>query len=387
MGEKQLTVVRQVNVIIHCAASLSLELHIHDALMQTYFPTKGLLHLAQGCRSMQAFCFVSTAYVNANQPRGSLIEERIYPLYDKGAPVQQAELVAKLMHLPTEAAKKETQRLLRTFGYLNTYLLSKTLTERMVMEHDGTPFAVCIVRPALCGAVAKAPYPGYIGNASGATSAILAIATGLATFTGYGPDSLLPLVPGDVVAAVVVAATAAKAAASPCAKGHSIYHVCSSATTPITLCEFANHIADYFRCDPLVKQNALLAPTQHKHLQWVSDADFQWRAMLKTTYYWLICMMLRMTGQGRLATKLMLGWNTWKNLGSSAMDHNMRYSCRGARKLLHALPPAERAGSMLVWSAEQGADWGYYMRTYIAGVKHRYLREAPLLDDTHGYVP
>ncbi|KAK9820154.1 hypothetical protein WJX72_006750 [[Myrmecia] bisecta] len=327
---------KQVNIIIHCAASLSLELHIHDALAQTYFTTKGLLHLAQGCRSMQAFCFVSTAYVNANQPRGSLIEEKIYPLSDNGAPVQQAELVAKLMGLPIDAAETETRRLLKTFGYLNTYLLSKTLTERMVMERDGKPCPVCIVRPALCGAVAKVPCPGYIGNASGATSAILAVATGLATFTGYGLDSLLPLVPGDVVAAVVVAATAAQVAASSPAEGQSIYHVCSSATFPITLREFHDHIADYFRRDPLLKQNALLVPSQPKRMLWVSDGEFRWRAMLKTVHYWLICMVLNIMGQGRLATKLMLGWNTWKNLGSSAMDHNMRYSCEGARKLLQA---------------------------------------------------
>ncbi|KAL0018570.1 hypothetical protein WJX79_002930 [Trebouxia sp. C0005] len=79
--------------------------------------------------------------------------------------------------MASQLTKPQSTCLLQHFGYLNTYLLSKTLTERMVMEHHQASFSVCIVSRALCGAVAGLPCPGYIGNTSGATAAILAVAT------------------------------------------------------------------------------------------------------------------------------------------------------------------------------------------------------------------
>lgn len=60
----------------------------------------------------------------------------------------------------------------------NTYFLAKNLTERMVMARDGQPHRVCIIRPSIVGAVARTPCPGFIGNSSGFTAAILGAAAG-----------------------------------------------------------------------------------------------------------------------------------------------------------------------------------------------------------------
>ena len=61
----------------------------------------------------------------------------------------------------------------------NTYFLSKSLTERMLMNtalaHDGK---LCIVRPSIVGAVAHQPCPGYVGNSSGFTALVLGAASG-----------------------------------------------------------------------------------------------------------------------------------------------------------------------------------------------------------------
>ncbi|KAL3144875.1 Fatty acyl-CoA reductase 2 [Trebouxia sp. C0009 RCD-2024] len=325
-ADAQAQLKRQVTHVIHCAASLSLHLHIHEALQQTYFPTKGLLQLAEGMPNMRAFCFVSTAYVNANLPKGSTVEEKVYPLHDHGVPVDHATMVQHLMSLNLTAAEAESTRLLQHFGYLNTYLLSKTLTERMVLEHHQAPFPVCIVRPALCGAVAGLPCPGYIGNTSGATAAILAVATGIATFTGYRPESRLPLVPGDVVAALVLAATAATADQSQGTQ--QVYHACSSAENPITLQVFYQHIVAYFSKSPWLGKKV-----HKRQFAWVSDKQFARRAAVKDVYYRVTCYGLRLSGQKRLAQKLMLGWKTWKDVGSSSMDHNLLFLCDGAKKL------------------------------------------------------
>ena len=44
-------------------------------------------------------------------------------------------------------------------GFLNTYMLSKNLTEKLVMSRDGQPCATCIIRPSLIGAIAGGPCP------------------------------------------------------------------------------------------------------------------------------------------------------------------------------------------------------------------------------------
>lgn len=53
----------------------------------------------------------------------------------------------------------QAQRVMMQSGFLNTYMLSKNLTEKMVMLRDGKPNNIVIVRPSLIGAVAGQPCP------------------------------------------------------------------------------------------------------------------------------------------------------------------------------------------------------------------------------------
>ena len=60
----------------------------------------------------------------------------------------------------------------------NTYFLSKSLTERMLLNTSGLQGRLCIVRPSIVGAVAYEPCPGWVGNTSGFTALILGAASG-----------------------------------------------------------------------------------------------------------------------------------------------------------------------------------------------------------------
>ena len=77
----------------------------------------------------------------------------------------------------------------------------------------------------------KKNHAGYFGNTAGATSMILAFASGMATFSCHDPDNVFDLVPCDVVAAAVLGAAAGVAAGgSPCGPGTQplIVHASSS---------------------------------------------------------------------------------------------------------------------------------------------------------------
>ena len=102
----------RVNYIIHCAASIRFDLPIQEMMRQNYTTTSNLLDLAaRHMPRLLAFTYVSTAFVNFNQPDGSQVEEKLYPLYE-GQPWEDDIAVAeRLMSLPPDEANAEVRRL------------------------------------------------------------------------------------------------------------------------------------------------------------------------------------------------------------------------------------------------------------------------------------
>lgn len=69
--------------------------------------TKRIAELAAGMRRLRGFVHISTAYVNAHHPRGSHIEEALYPLRAReGRELSHASLAAELAALPHVRAER-----------------------------------------------------------------------------------------------------------------------------------------------------------------------------------------------------------------------------------------------------------------------------------------
>jgi fatty acyl-CoA reductase len=102
--DEQHKVLSEVQVVFHCAASIELEADIQDTLRSNYLGTRRLLLLATQMQQLRCFLHVSTAFVNANQPRGSIIEERLYPLKLGADEVSHAAVVDELMFLDADDA-------------------------------------------------------------------------------------------------------------------------------------------------------------------------------------------------------------------------------------------------------------------------------------------
>ena len=72
--------------------------------------TKKVATLALKIKDLKAFVHVSTAYVNCNLPRGSHIEEQIYPLRHKdGKKVEHKKLAIKLAAMAPAKAEAEVR--------------------------------------------------------------------------------------------------------------------------------------------------------------------------------------------------------------------------------------------------------------------------------------
>ena len=70
--------------------------------------TKHLADMAGNMPCLKAFVHVSTAYVNGNQPKGSIVPEQLIPLQDEqGQAVDHSALVTSLQLMPREEASMQ----------------------------------------------------------------------------------------------------------------------------------------------------------------------------------------------------------------------------------------------------------------------------------------
>ena len=105
-----------MDYIIHCAASISFTQPIQAILSQNFTPTATLAQLALTLPRLKAFTYMSTAFVNANQPVNSTINEEVYPLQDLGGGQADGAAVAKrLLTMPADMANQQVRRLAVSF--------------------------------------------------------------------------------------------------------------------------------------------------------------------------------------------------------------------------------------------------------------------------------
>ena len=70
--------------------------------------TKSVAGIAEKCMRLRGLVHVSTAYVNCNVPRGSHIQEEVYPLrFKDGTRVLHNELASQFAALSADAAEKQ----------------------------------------------------------------------------------------------------------------------------------------------------------------------------------------------------------------------------------------------------------------------------------------
>ena len=99
---------RETNYIIHSAASILFDMPIQAILRNNFLPTSALLQLAESMAHLRCFTYVSTAFVNANQPKGTCLQEEIYPLMDVDGSPADAEVIAhRLLALSPKKADEQ----------------------------------------------------------------------------------------------------------------------------------------------------------------------------------------------------------------------------------------------------------------------------------------
>ena len=136
-------VTAETDVLINCAASVSFDDPLLDALQINYFGCKRMLELAHECKRLRVFSHVSTAYVNSNILDGSKIEEKVYDLPNGQDP---EDVVRQIINMGPQSVTEQEKNIIG--AYPNTYTFTKSLAERMLKKNRGN-LPVVILRPSI----------------------------------------------------------------------------------------------------------------------------------------------------------------------------------------------------------------------------------------------
>ena len=288
----------EVQVIINCAAMVTFDGALDAAVELNTLGPKRVLEFARGGRR-PAIVHISTCYVNGTR-EGRIQEEPLDPQramhgvarggdgkYDVDAEVtaiqRRVERVKAQSHRPwrrwpfalmerirgdgrhgkgdeennsgvdrlrqkwvERRLVAEGMRWARSRGWNDTYTFSKAMGEQMVMRYAGD-LPVAIVRPAIIESSLEMPEPGWLDGFRMLDPIIVAYGRGaLPNFPG-DPQSVLDIVPVDLVANALLAIGPRIEAG----EARPVYQIASGTENPISVGEFAELVQDYFRRETL----------------------------------------------------------------------------------------------------------------------------------------
>ena len=273
-----------IDTVIHCAATVSFEEPLDDALALNSFGPARLLEHLRSAGSEPHFVHVSTAYVAdrrsgrvaedglphhaiaALDPDLMLAEARQWREAAEGESRAEPQASRFAKAAARDASMREgldatergeelrrrwlVERLSRrgrrralVEGWPDTYALSKALGERLLIESGAR---TTIVRPTIIESALRQPRPGWLEGIKVADPLILAYAArGLTHLPGHASNRI-DIVPVDHVAHACVVA-----AAHPAEEKLRTLAIASSARNPLAIGELAVHIREYFRRCPL----------------------------------------------------------------------------------------------------------------------------------------
>lgn len=280
-----------LDVVVHCAGEVSFDPTIDEAFGTNVVGTRNLLERVreaagvggEGPTRALHYVHVSTAYVGGRR-RGPVPEARVDTVVDWRAELAAAERVsqrceddsrtperlgefldgatrdheragpiaiaraaeeARLEWVSTRRKEAGAERA-RSLGWTDAYTFTKALGERVVEEMLGEDLPVTVYRPSIIESALRQPHPGWIEGFKMAEPLILAHGRGELPDFPASPDSVVDIVPVDLVVNSIVAA-----AATPPPVGEPAYlHLCSGARNPLTFRDLEFWVREYFAHHP-----------------------------------------------------------------------------------------------------------------------------------------
>ncbi|XP_034241775.1 putative fatty acyl-CoA reductase CG5065 [Thrips palmi] len=220
----QRTVLDNVSIVFHMAASLNFKLPLKQAVEDNTAGTKSVLDFCCQIAKLESFVYVSTAFCNCEQ---EVLEERVYrPKVDPH----------QVMRLCRESDPDTLQTLTKQLmgKHPNTYTFTKQLSEGLVDEYH-TKMPLSIARPSIVTPALREPVPGWVDSLNGPTGIVIASGKGVLRSMMCDAQHHAEVVPVDVcINALILIAYKRTRLSQDEAKRTPVYNVSSNEKQRIT---------------------------------------------------------------------------------------------------------------------------------------------------------
>ncbi|BET01510.1 Male sterility protein [Nesidiocoris tenuis] len=182
--EHQQILKENVAIVFHVAASVRFDDSLTKAVKVNVKSTYELLEMAKNFEKLEVFEYVSTAYSNFNLQEE--VGENVYPCH-----LEWMDLLGLV--------DKEEETLNALQGtHSNTYVLAKSLAEKVVANFSSEGIPAVIIRPSVVIPAIRHPLPGWTNNLNGPAGVLAGICKGFLRVFPCNPDVKLAVVPVDL---------------------------------------------------------------------------------------------------------------------------------------------------------------------------------------------
>jgi 1-acyl-sn-glycerol-3-phosphate acyltransferase len=226
------TLLTQTTRVVHAAASVDFGLPLADAARSNVTTALNMLAVARECRRLDAFVYVSTAYATPHPGEGVPIEETLAPLPEPADAIYRAIL----------DGTAEEEALLARSGHPNTYTLTKSVAEHLLVAQRGS-VPLAIVRPSIISASRRHPFPGWIDSVSGFAAFVIFLGMGHMRAVIGERHARLDIIPVDDVATRILLAADSPAAPD---EAPAIHHAVAGLAHSPTVQQCGDGIDEFF---------------------------------------------------------------------------------------------------------------------------------------------
>ncbi|XP_002523777.2 fatty acyl-CoA reductase 3 [Ricinus communis] len=264
-------ILKDIDVVINFAATTNFDERYDVALGVNTLGALNVLNFAKKCLKIRMLVHVSTAYVCGEDT--GLILEKPFPMGEakKGNRKidieEEKKLVQeKLNELESEnASEKEITAIMkdfgieraRMFGWPNTYVFTKAMGE-MILMHMKEDLSLLIIRPTMITSTYREPFPGWIEGARTVDSVIVGYGKGKVGCFVSRPESVLDVIPADMVVNGIIVAMATRAQKQA---SEIIYQIGSSLRNPLKLSSVNDFSYRYFSANPWINKEGVPVKT------------------------------------------------------------------------------------------------------------------------------
>ncbi|XP_011089202.1 fatty acyl-CoA reductase 3-like [Sesamum indicum] len=259
---------RDVDIIVNSAATTRFDERYDVALGVNALGGMHVQHFATKCCKLKMLLHVSTAYVHGT--RAGVIPEVAFhmgqtlpgaeiPYLDINREKKIVEERLRQLHTLNSTPKQITSAMkdlgierAKLHGWPNTYAFTKAMGEMMILEEmKGKDYKLIILRPTIITSTYREPFPGWIEGLRTLDALFAAYGKGKLTFFLADPQSIVDIIPGDMVVNAMFAAIARHSNDQP-SPNFIIYHLGSSKRNPIYLGEVSSLMYQYLRKKPFL---------------------------------------------------------------------------------------------------------------------------------------